>query len=85
MPTKKMTIKILMFGIAKEIAGGTSVEIEVDDQMTVQRLRTLLEERYPRLKQLSSFMIALNNEYAAGEELISKNDEIAVIPPVSGG
>jgi molybdopterin converting factor small subunit len=30
-------------------------------------------------------MIALNNEYATGEEQIGENDEIAVIPPVSGG
>ena len=85
MLTKNMTIKVLMFGIAKEIAGGATAEIAGGEQMSVEALRTLLEEKYPRLKQLSSFMIALNNEYATGEELISENDEIAVIPPVSGG
>lgn len=80
-----MVVRILCFGIAKDILGGASAEIEAQEQITTQELRTLLEEKYPRLKQLSSFMIALNNQYATGSETINERDEIAIIPPVSGG
>lgn len=80
-----MTIKVQAFGIAKEIIGGNAVNLTVEDIFTVQDLRSLLGEQYPKLKQLKSFMIALNNQYAQGPEHIMPNDEIAIIPPVSGG
>lgn len=80
-----MTIKILVFGVAKEIVGGTSVDISMEEKIKVNDLRRILELQYPALGRLSSYMIALNNEYANGEEEITGRDEIAIIPPVSGG
>lgn len=80
-----MNIKILIFGIAKDLMGGASTGITVEEGTTVQQFRALLEKQYPRLAQLSSYMIALNNEYASGNEIINERDEIAIIPPVSGG
>jgi len=80
-----MTIRILAFGVAKEIISGSSAEISVKDGATISELRSSLEDKYPRLKLLSSFMLALNNEYATGNEIVSEKDEIAIIPPVSGG
>ena len=81
-----MKIKVLAFGIAKEIFGGSTTEFDLrGNDITAAELKTLLEEKYPRLKQLSSFMLAVNNEYANGSEVIGERDEIAVIPPVSGG
>ena len=80
-----MNINILVFGVAKDIMGGASTVIEAGAEVTVQELRALLEAQYPRLKQLSTYMIALNNEYAQGGERIAEKDEIAIIPPVSGG
>ena len=81
-----MKVTVLAFGIAKEIFGGQQAEIDLpDDKTTANVFKTLLEQKYPRLKQLSSFMLAINNEYAHGEEVIGERDDIAVIPPVSGG
>jgi len=83
-----MEIRILAFGIAKDIFGGSSVGIELNNATgtsTVEELRTALEEKYPRLKQLASYMVAVNNEYAQQEHVIATKDEIAIIPPVSGG
>jgi molybdopterin converting factor subunit 1 len=80
-----MVVKVLAFGIAKEIMDGTSVDVELPGNTKVHELRLVLEEQYPALKQLSSYMVALNNEYANGEESINEQDEIAIIPPVSGG
>ena len=78
-------MKVLAFGIVKEILGGASVIVPMDNNISVTILKTWLEEQYPRLKQLSSFMIAVNGEYASADTVIKPGDEIAIIPPVSGG
>lgn len=80
-----MKFNILAFGIAKEIMNGSSVLVEADNINRAGELKNLLEEKYPRLKELNSFMIAVNDEYAEPSTAISEHDEIAVIPPVSGG
>lgn len=80
-----MKIKILAFGIAKDIFGGSSVNLELANDATVYNLQYLLEQKYPRLKQLASYMVAVNNEYALPGDSLHERDEIAIIPPVSGG
>ena len=83
-PLLVMTINILAFGIAKEIFGNSTIKVEIAGQ-DVAALKNALEEKYPRLKQLASYMVAVNNQYAQPELVISNRDEIAIIPPVSGG
>ncbi|RCH55890.1 molybdopterin synthase sulfur carrier subunit [Mucilaginibacter hurinus] len=80
-----MNINILAFGVAKEIFGGPTIQLELANEATVYNLKYVLETEYPRLKQLQSYMIAVNNEYALPEDHIHQHDEIAIIPPVSGG
>jgi molybdopterin synthase sulfur carrier subunit len=80
-----MKIKVLAFGIAKDIFGDTLVNLELSNDSTVYNLKYLLENQYPKLKQLASYMIAVNNEYALPGDTIHERDEIAIIPPVSGG
>ena len=80
-----MKINVLAFGIAKDIFGGSSISLELPDNGTTGVLKQSLEERYPRLKHLASYMVAVNNEYALDENLLTERDEIAIIPPVSGG
>jgi len=78
-------MKILAFGIAKELLGSGSVDIEYGREVTVDELKCKLGELYPGLNKLSSFMIAVNNEYAESDKIINAGDEVAIIPPVSGG
>ena len=80
-----MNVNVLSFGIAKDITGTSSTVLAVEEGMTVAQLRNLLENKYPQLKQLSTYMIALNNEYATDDQVVGANDELAIIPPVSGG
>ncbi|HEY9002847.1 MAG TPA: MoaD/ThiS family protein [Mucilaginibacter sp.] len=80
-----MKVNVLAFGIAKDIFGSSSVEVELPENGTTHNLKQLLEESYPRLKHLVSYMVAVNNEYASDTGLLTEMDEIAVIPPVSGG
>lgn len=79
-----MTIEVLAFGIVKDIFGRSSMPVELDEP-SVAALKKLLEQKYPRLKQIASYMIAVNNEYAGAEQPINMHDEVAIIPPVSGG
>ena len=79
-----MKVNVLAFGIAKDIFGRSSVDVELSGG-TAGNLKRSLEERYPRLKHLASYMVAVNNEYAEDGLIINEKDEIAIIPPVSGG
>lgn len=80
-----MNVTILAFGIAKDIFGGAEIAIQIDTDATVDNLRSALEQAYPRLKKLATYRIALNNEYAQDGDAVNERDEIAIIPPVSGG
>lgn len=84
MSTNMKKYTVLAFGIAKDILGGRQCEIELPDN-TVAALRTALLGRYPALAGLRSLMIAVNSEYAEDGVLLEERDEIALIPPVSGG
>jgi molybdopterin converting factor subunit 1 len=79
---KKYTL--LAFGIAKDILGARQTEIEIAGQ-TVADLRVALAGRYPALAGLRSLLIAVNNQYADDAIILQEGDEIALIPPVSGG
>ena len=80
-----MTIQILAFGIAKEILGAAAIPKTFCDGLSAGEVKRELETRYPGLKSLTSFAIAINGEYALPETIIKPGDEIAIIPPVSGG
>jgi len=80
-----MTVNILAFGIAKDIFGASTIKVDLADTALTADLKQALEQQYPRLKQLASYMVAVNNEYAGDELVLDARDEIAIIPPVSGG
>ena len=80
-----MEIEVLAFGIVKDIFGNSAIKMAVDEGATAGALRTAMQDKYPRLKQLASFMIAVDNEYADNERILKSGEEIAIIPPVSGG
>jgi molybdopterin synthase sulfur carrier subunit len=79
-----MQLKIKAFGITKEILGGREVQFEIEGQ-TVAHLRKNLLLQYPALSGLKSIMIAVNNNYAEDDTALLPTDEVALIPPVSGG
>ncbi|MFD0793719.1 MoaD/ThiS family protein [Mucilaginibacter litoreus] len=80
-----MEVNVLAFGIAKDIFGGSSVSVSLPDDANTVQLKQALEEHFPRLKLIASYLVAVNNEYADEDLLLSTRDEIAIIPPVSGG
>jgi molybdopterin synthase sulfur carrier subunit len=80
-----MKITVLSFGIAKDIVGSRFLEWEIGGGTTVKDLRQMLLEQFPKLIELTSLSLAVNNEYAREDLSLNENDEVAIIPPVSGG
>jgi molybdopterin synthase sulfur carrier subunit len=79
-------VKILLFGITREITGQSRIEVPADaDITTVKALKKWLGKQYPAMEGLSSLAVAVDSEYAEDEDLLSAEQEIALIPPVSGG
>jgi molybdopterin synthase sulfur carrier subunit len=52
---------------------------------TVSTLKDWMKQKYPKLQQLKSFAVAVDSEYANDGDTLTSQNEIAIIPPVSGG
>lgn len=78
----------MLFGAAAERAGGirqTEVAV-VEEGTTIGELWDALTELHPGLVPLGDTLaFAVNGEYARMEAAVSPGDEVAVLPPVSGG
>jgi molybdopterin synthase sulfur carrier subunit len=80
-----MKVKLLCFGITKDIIGSFEKEFELDSGTKVSAFLDKLKSEYPKLGQLASLRVAVNEEYADQEAVLEQKDEIVLIPPVSGG
>ena len=80
-----MEITVSLFGIAREIVGQSSLTLTAPAGQSAAGLLAELRAAYPPLAGLSSLAVAVNNEYAAEDLALHERDEIALIPPVSGG
>ena len=80
-------MEVLLFGIAKDIVGTSQIQFSDTDKVphSVSELKQIITENYPEFGNLSSLAVAVNSEYAEDDIVLSKTDEIAIIPPVSGG
>ena len=79
-------MEILLFGITREIAGGNKLTVSPEEKPeTVGQLKTWLAQKFPETGKLSSFAVAVDREYADDSQVIVDGNEIALIPPVSGG
>jgi molybdopterin converting factor subunit 1 len=77
-------IRIKLFGIARDIVGQGSLVIE-SGVSNVGELLAKVQADYPEFNRLTSLLVAVNEEYAELTDPIKENDEVALIPPVSGG
>ena len=79
-------MRVLLFGIAREIVGKREIVVDSADTVsTVAQLKNWINQEYPRMQQLKTFAVAVDNEYAEDAQTVSVQNEIAIIPPVSGG
>ena len=80
-----MKLNVLLFGITRDIVGQSKLVHEIPEGAKVPQLVDSLKERYPAFQDLNSMMVAVNNEYGQPDQSLHEGDEIALIPPVSGG
>lgn len=81
-----MRIHVLYFGILRELAGTPGKDLEVREGAAVRDVLELCEKQIPKLKEmLPSIACAVNQQYANPDIKLSAGDEVALLPPVSGG
>ena len=81
-----MRVKVLFFGLLKEIVGKPEEEIVLEEGSSIGWLYQLYASRFPRLAEhSSSILFSRNREFASRGEPLQEGDEVAFLPPVSGG
>ena len=81
-----MTIVLRLFAIVREAAGASEVSVELAEGSTVADARDELLRRLPAIaSHLGGCAFAVNRNYSTASARLSDGDEVAVIPPVSGG
>ena len=81
-----MKLSVQLFAGLHDLVGSREVELELAEGATVADLRGLFASRYPAVAPLMSTLVcAVNEEYVDGGHRLSPGDQVALIPPVSGG
>ena len=81
-----MRVAVKLFAAARDLAGHGEVEIELPPGADVAELRQALAAQLPPLAPLAArSLVAVNAEYASDSTPVAEGDELALIPPVSGG
>ncbi len=81
-----LKVKLLFFATCRDITGVKEMDYEVDDQATLSELKKQLYVEHPELKPLEKTLsFAVNTEYVDDAVRLCCGDEVAFIPPVSGG
>ena len=79
-------IKVKLFAILRERVGESEITITVPTGITVNYLNSEILKKYPQLKSFNNkFVTSVNWKVTTGDTIISSKDEIALLPPVSGG
>lgn len=81
-----MKITVRLFAGMREAVGCGEIVLEVDEGTMAQQVVDHLAVSHPRAAQFrGTTVLAVNREYTDGERVLREGDEVAVIPPVSGG
>ncbi len=81
-----MQVTVRLFGSVRESCGEKELTLDVPEGTRAGELRELLAERHPPFTQLGPrIAISVNLELAALEQVLREGDEVAFLPPVSGG
>jgi molybdopterin converting factor subunit 1 len=79
-------VKVLFFGRLKEVAGRTEDVLELAEGAPIEALFARCVARQPELARYRSSLVASRNqEFAAWSTPLQSDDEVAFLPPVSGG
>jgi len=81
-----LKIKVRFFASLKEIAGQSETIMDVPEDISCEHILQHLKENIPALSEiLESSLVAVNGTYVQKENFVTAEDEVAIMPPVSGG
>ena len=81
-----MRVQVLFFGILKDIVGRASDSLELQEGSTLADVLTHYEDRVPKIREvLHTVALSVNQHYAGPGAVLGEGDEVALLPPVSGG
>jgi molybdopterin synthase catalytic subunit len=81
-----MHIKVLFFGLLKDVCGRSEDALTLPESSTLQSVFDHYADRFPALAGMaSSIVLARNHEFGRPSDPLTEGDEVALLPPVSGG
>src|SRR4051794_9136884 len=81
-----MRVKVLFFGMLKDIVGGAEEELDLAPEAHLSTVFDHYARLFPRLRDMAgSIVIARNREFSPLTASVLEGDEVAFLPPVSGG
>ncbi len=81
-----MRVRVLFFGVLREITGASEDTAELEPGASVDRLFEQYAARFPKIAAMrDSIVMARNREFSGGSVALAEGDEVALLPPVSGG
>lgn len=81
-----MTVKVLFFARLREKMGIKEIDFALDQPVTLEKFQSLFTAQYPIFADLPQpIVVAINQEFAQSDQLVSGGDEVAFFPPVTGG
>lgn len=82
----RISVRVLLFSVLRERVGQSTLILRLAAPVTVEGVLHQLADRHDAIRDLRNVLrIALNAEYASGDEAVHDGDELALITPVSGG
>jgi molybdopterin converting factor subunit 1 len=82
----QVLVPVVLFARARDLHGNQVAHVSAPASPTVGQLRARLAEQVPALGPLLQVSrVAVNHDFADDSQVINPGDEVAVIPPVSGG
>ena len=79
-----MQVRVLYFGVLREALHAQSEPLEIAEKATVAHVLNVYKERMPAFGW-DAIAVAVNQEYAKTSDVLHDGDEVALLPPVSGG
>ncbi len=80
-----MQVNIRLFAALREAVGAPSIQLSLPAAATVETALQTLDAQWPQLELHSGIAYAVNQSYVAATTALHDGDELALIPPVSGG
>lgn len=79
------TVRVLLFASYAEALGASSIDVEIEPAARVRDVLNSVRSRAGAGRLPPAPLVAINESYAALDDLVTERDEVAIIPPVAGG